>query len=531
MKSNKCNNQLIMKDSDTLSDTLSMPKIIDDHLICTLFNLDPHKIQLVKCERDPAANVTVIHITLHPTYPPCPICGARRPLIKDYYIRKIKHSVLNDSRTVLSFRDRRYLCPFCHHTYFAMNPFTEKAFRHSSLTTQLILKDLKDPNMTMSAVARRHHVSSTTIANVFDAHVDIGRRRLPKFLSIDEVYAFRSDKSKYICVLLDYKNKTPVEILPSRTYEDLMRFFSAIPIEERREVSVFSTDMWRTYRSIAQRYLPACIVIVDHFHVIQECNRRLDKIRIKTQKSFSRKSNEYYLLKKFSLILFKNDEHLLDANQKKRYNRKMKQYLNYHDIKYKLQESHPHLETAINLKDSLCMYYDTIKLIEKGEDPAYQEILPELKIKEDGKATIRSKKLYDEAKKRNDKRVLSEAETLHELEELIDRFRACPLEEFSSFASTLNEWKHEIVNSLRIYTELDRKAMSNALIENRNKIIKNVKRTSNGYGNWRRFRNRLMFTLTPESTFSLMADETVIERKRKSNHEHYMKWKSSHERI
>lgn len=47
MKSNKCNNQLIMKDSDTLSDTLSMPKIIDDHLICTLFNLDPHKIQLV----------------------------------------------------------------------------------------------------------------------------------------------------------------------------------------------------------------------------------------------------------------------------------------------------------------------------------------------------------------------------------------------------------------------------------------------------------------------------------------------------
>ena len=83
-----------MKDSDTLSDTLSMPKIIDDHLICTLFNLDPHKIQLVKCERDPAANVTVIHITLHPTYPPCPICGARRPLIKDYYIRKIKHSVL-----------------------------------------------------------------------------------------------------------------------------------------------------------------------------------------------------------------------------------------------------------------------------------------------------------------------------------------------------------------------------------------------------------------------------------------------------
>ena len=35
----------------------------------------------------------------------------------------------------------------------------------------------------------------------------------------DEVYAFKSEKSKYVCVLLDFKKQIPVDVLPNRKKE------------------------------------------------------------------------------------------------------------------------------------------------------------------------------------------------------------------------------------------------------------------------------------------------------------------------
>ena len=47
------------------------------------------------------------------------------------------------------------------------------------------------------------------------------------------------------------------------------------------------------------------------------------------------------------------------------------------------------------------------------------------------------------------------------------------------------------------------KKVNNAIIENRNKIIKCIKNNANGYTNWLRFRNRVMYVLDPNATFSL----------------------------
>ena len=45
--------------------------------------------------------------------------------------------------------------------------------------------------------------------------------------------------------------------------------------------------------------------------------------------------------------------------------------------------------------------------------------------------------------------------------------------------------------------------MTNAIIENKNAIIKCVKKNANGYTNWERFRNRIMYVLDPKATYSL----------------------------
>lgn len=497
---------------------------VDEKFIADLFNLDASIIQDISYSSDPKSGLAIIQLILIPTYPLCPNCGSS-PHIKGYTNLSINHSTLTNKKLILKYHQRRYICPCCKQSYFPDNPFINDGRRHSVLTDINILEDLKSPCVTMTEIARKHNVSPTTVANVFDSHVNISRRKLPKYLCVDEVYAFRSNESKYVCVFLDYKNKCPVEILPSRHSKDLSSFFSSIPKEEREQVRVFSSDMWDTYQRMAKTYLPNAIRIIDHFHIIAECNKRVDKIRIKAQNSFNRKSKQYYLIKKFNWVLFKNNDALLDVNRPKKYNRRMKQYLNFYDIKCLLLSYHPALEVAVNLKDALAMLYDGIKIVEDGIAPDNKIQIPVLPKKSDGSYSKRNQKQIDRAKHYNVKRTLTEAEALDELNALIKRFRDCGEIEISDFASTLHKWRKEIINSLRVYNELDNETMTNALIENRNKIIKNVKHNSNGYNNWKRFRNRLMYVLTPEATYSLLPNEEVLEQKRKANRKNYETWK------
>ena len=87
------------------------------------------------------------------------------------------------------------------------------------------------------------------------------------------------------------------------------------------------------------------------------------------------------------------------------------------------------------------------------------------------------------------------------------------------FSNNLINWKQEIINSFTIVgaeykVEADKgqvvvwnKKVNNAIIENRNKIIKCIKNNANGYTNWLRFRNRVMYVLDPDATFSLEPKE------------------------
>ena len=53
-----------------------------------------------------------------------------------------------------------------------------------------------------------------------------------------------------------------------------------IPLEERKKVKYVSFDMWETYRIVVKHVFPDACCISDHFHVIQELTRRVDRVRI-----------------------------------------------------------------------------------------------------------------------------------------------------------------------------------------------------------------------------------------------------------
>lgn len=88
-----------------------------------------------------------------------------------------------------------------------------------------------------------------------------------------------------------------------------------------------------------------------------------------------------------------------------------------------------------------------------------------------------------------------------QLEKIIIDFRSSPIAEMSPFANTLTNWKREIINSFIIVDDKANRKMNTAIVENRNKSIKLLKHASNGYLNWERFRNRILYTLNEDTTF------------------------------
>ena len=453
-----------------------------DAFALQLFGLENIDVQSIKVIR--SGNNIIIDIFLVPKPIPCPWCSFEHPHVKNYVLKKITHSELTDRGCTIHYHARRFECPICKRTYYEQNPFVFKNMKISIKTVYNILEALKKSNETFSSVANTFHISPTTVASIFDAHVDIKRKTLPERICIDETYAFQSDTSKYICLLLDFDTQKPIDVLPSRHFEYLKSYFLKIPKKERENVLFLCSDMYDCYRSVAKACLPNAITIVDHYHVIQDLNRHTEAVRIQVMKAHKKNDpDSYYLLKKFNWMIYRNEESqeeterlkekgklpIFDPNNERKYNKHFNQYINYYEIREKIRNIDKELTEAWNLKDDV-------------------------------------KDFYDEAN-------LDNAEI--KLDELITKFTSSSVAEMKDFGKTLKKWKKEIINSFHVMgyeykvsnstgrVAVQEKKMNNAIIENRNSIIKIIKKNANGYSNWTRFRNRTLYVLDKDSTYSM----------------------------
>ena len=73
-------------------------------------------------------------------------------------------------------------------------------------------------------------------------------------------------------------------------------------------------------------------------------------------------------------------------------------------------------------------------------------------------------------------------------------------EEAKPLCNALNNWFAEIINS---YTYLGNKRISNGPIESKNALIKLIKRNTNGYKNFERFRNKCMYTINKNCKYDI----------------------------
>ena len=66
-------------------------------------------------------------------------------------------------------------------------------------------------------------------------------------------------------------------MLPQRDSLSIEPLFQRL--EAHNKVEVFCQDMWRGYETMAKRYLPKALVVIDKFHVVRYANDAMDEAR------------------------------------------------------------------------------------------------------------------------------------------------------------------------------------------------------------------------------------------------------------
>ena len=417
-----------------------------------LLNLELFNLKIKKIDTAKRNNILYCYITLENQKEKCPFC-LQRPVINGYKNKRITHSISNNNPCFIIYKARRFYCKTCKHTYYERNPFALKYDKLSSYTIYAILNDLKDHTVTFKNVATKYNISITSVQNIFDSYVDAIRMSLPEVICIDEFYTSKKRQFKYACVFLDFISKKIIYIYPSRRKDRLTSELSFIPKNERLNVKYVVIDMWDTYRDLASIYFPNCKIAVDSFHVIRHLNDAIDSIRIKIMKKYDKRTNKlvqndiyYYMLKKFHFFFTMNFEKIFNGQT---YIQKMETKWTKHEIRNYLFSIDGDLRDAYFLKERYREFNLTADYETCGE----------------------------------------------EFEELIDEFLNSKHEEFRTFGKLLIHWKNEIKNSFIRYQG---KRLSNGPIEGANSRIKTILKSANGYTNFNRLRNRIMYSLNKD---------------------------------
>ena len=431
---------------------------IRNKFITNILNVDDKDIDSLDCIDDSNGNLTLTIKLLRKESDVCPACD-KPGRIHGYNMKKLNHSIFANRKCIIIFKQRRYKCVDCDLTFSESNPFAKRNEKITHETKINVLKDLKRTNVTYNQVAGRYNITATEVQRIFDKHVNIEPHALPEALSIDEHYFPNSDyDGLYMFIMMDFRTGELIDIYPDRKKSYLISKFSAIKnrtyndkthTSELSRVKYISMDLNDYYRQVCKLYFPNAIICADEFHVIKNLNDYFDNVRKRCRRNCD--SDLYiYLLTKFECVLSVD----ADLDNIGKYNRKLGRYINYRGIRELIFEAFPDIRIAYELKEDYILFNRTA--------------------------------------------TLNNAET--ELEKLIETFKNCSKKEYKAFSSLLINWKKEIVNSFIV---IEGKRINNSFIESRNRQIGSLIYNANGLSNFKRTRNRIMYCINKNDTYSI----------------------------
>lgn len=242
----------------------------------------------------------------------CPHCGCKTLHYHDKRIQKVKDIPYQHKQVNFNLERKRYICPNCHKKSRVNPSFIIKGYQITKRLYFYILEEFKKMK-SASDIAKECGISITSVFRYVEI-IKLEKLKLPEVLCIDE---FKGDSGgeKYQVNLSDGKNHKIIDILLSRKQEKLYKYFIKIPIEERKIVKYFVSDMNKTFKRIKIQFFPTSIHVIDKYHFIRQVLWALERIRKREQKKMTHKDRLYF--KRSKSLLQKNANNLTDEEKLK----------------------------------------------------------------------------------------------------------------------------------------------------------------------------------------------------------------------
>lgn len=241
----------------------------------------------------------------------CPSCNKRSKTLHD--LRKpstIRHLKVGAKQTFLILRKRRFKCKSCGKTFTERLKCQDKYQRRTKAVDEEVIEALRETSF--RGVKRSLGVN-------YRAQVKLLKRTMKPFESSWK----KEKKMRFISIGIDEHSfsghdmvttitnlTTPSlkSILEDNRRKTLDLYLSNIPETIKDKITSVCIDMRRMYKYSVKKSLPNAKIVIDHFHVIYDANRRIDEERRITQnvkgKDIPRK------------ILLKNKENLTKPQEK-----------------------------------------------------------------------------------------------------------------------------------------------------------------------------------------------------------------------
>lgn len=209
----------------------------------------------------------------------------------------------------IEIHDHRLRCNKCGHT---LSPIYLSLDFRGKVTQRLVQyvekQALKRP---FADIARELDISDTTVKRIFEGFVRRAELSLmykaPRVLGIDEAHLNKEMRA----VFTDIDNKQILEILPKRNKDFIKKFLEKL--EDKENIEVVTTDMWKPYRDAVYDVLPYAYVVVDKFHVIQLATKAMEDYRKLFRSTLNDKQRKKLMHSRF--LLLKNKEDLSNREQ------------------------------------------------------------------------------------------------------------------------------------------------------------------------------------------------------------------------
>lgn len=395
----------------------------------------------------------------------CPECGSFVYRIKEYKTRSVKTFVNYDYPVIVKYKQRRLVCA-CGKTMNEYNSIVGKRNRVSNYLKREILKQCKYKH-SFKTVAQELHVDTMTVINTFMENVNFDRKELDEVICVDEFSAKIDGDNPYACIIGSPVTKEIIDILPSRHKAYLERYLGRIPKKERLNVKIVNIDMWPAYKEVFSSYCWNCKIAVDPFHWISHATKQFHILRREVEDNTPNLKVKSLLRDNWKS--FTKNESLLKENMF--FSRILNSYITERGIVEYCINSDYRLEEAWQLIQKIYRFRDEF--------------------------------VYENAR--------------DELSEIIKELEKSKIEEMIDIAKTYRNWFDEICNSFITYGPYNKKT-SNAFIEGKNRLVKEIKAFSCGFNNFDIYRARILYISANQKKEFKKNSKRIPNRKRVRKH-------------